>query len=86
MLLFSFCYFHSLNDSDPSNPCVGERHAPLFHMNTCVLNCALIFMAKAEIASLNCYLVGIRKCCIWFGITSNCFELSSRSCLSSCIM
>ena len=38
---------------DPSIPCVGERHTPLFHMNTGVLsfNLLLMFMAKVETAS-----------------------------------
>ena len=29
-------------NSDPSNPCVGERHAPLFHVNTHVLHLYLL--------------------------------------------
>ena len=74
---------------DPSNPCLGEIHAPLFHMNTGVLHFTfnvhdkswkllhlLLFVWKQKMPHivLNNLTLG------------NCFELSSRSCLSSCIM
>jgi hypothetical protein len=62
---FYFCFV--LNKVGSRHPYIGDITLRFFIWNTCVLNCALMFMAKAEIASLNCYLVGIRKCCIWFG-------------------
>jgi hypothetical protein len=34
LFLFLFC----LNKMDPSIPCVGERHAPLLHMDNYVLS------------------------------------------------
>src|SRR5215203_361429 len=49
VLLFSFCYFHSLNKF----MLMWERDTLLFFIwNTCVLSCALMFMAELKTASL----------------------------------
>ena len=47
---------------------MGERHAPLFHLNTCVLNLLFMFMAKAESLSIDCYLVGLENVACGSGI------------------
>jgi len=109
VLLFLFCYFSFLNKIGSQLACVGERHAPLFHVNTCSSFYFLVFMAKAESLSTymfmfmgkaesrSIYLLIIwletenASCGSWYIVLNNlmlgnCFELSSRSCLSSCIM
>ena len=95
MLLFLFCYFSFLNKIGSQLACVGERHAPLFHVNTCSSFYFLVFMAKAESRSTYLLIIWLgtenASCGSWYIVLNNlmlgnCFELSSRSCLSSCIM
>ena len=61
MFLFLFC----LNKVDPSIHCVGERHAPLLHMDKYVLSFTHSVHGKGLTASLNCYMVGNGKCYMW---------------------
>src|SRR5215203_5152200 len=49
---FYFCFV--LNKVGPRHSYIGYITLRFFLWNTCVLNYALMFMAKAEIASLNC--------------------------------
>ena len=95
MLLFLFCYFSFLNKIGSQLACVGERHAPLFHVNTCSSFYFLVFMAKTKSRSIYLLIIWLEtenaSCGSWYIVLNNlmlgnCFELSSRSCLSSCIM
>src|SRR5215217_224425 len=47
---FYFCF--GLNKVGSHHPYIGDITLRFFIWNTCVLSCALMFMAKAEIASL----------------------------------
>ena len=53
--------------------CVGERHAPLVHMNTAVLSFTLMFMAKVETASLIVIWLetGNATCSNWYDVLNN---------------
>ena len=62
---------------------MGERYAPLFHMNTGVLSFTLMFMAKLKTASLIaiCLETENASCGKWYMVLNNlilgnCFELS----------
>ena len=50
----SVCFYFrfGLNKVGSRHPYIGDITLRFFIWNTCVLNCALMFMAKAEIASL----------------------------------
>src|SRR5215203_6761856 len=79
---FYFCFV--LNKVGSRHPYIGDITLRFFIWNTCVLNCALMFMAKAYcfvklLFGWNWKMLHM----VWqFG---NCLS-SHRSCLSSCIM
>ena len=60
---FYFCFVWI--KSDPSILYVGERHAPLLHMDKYVLSFTHNVHGKGRTASLNCYMVGNGKCYMW---------------------
>ena len=61
LLFFVFVWINS----DPSILYMGERHAPLFHMNTGVLSFTFNVHGEGSNCSVHCYLVGNRKCFMW---------------------
>ena len=63
--LFVFIFVFVWIKSDPSIPCLGERHAPLFRMNTCVLRYTFNVHGEGWNCFVHCYMVGNRKCFMW---------------------